>query len=199
MKKRNACLVGLAAGVTLLAGCVAQYQNPSACEHEMRARLAHASLGDLSVTHTAVAYRGQRVVIEGQLERGMVPVESAPASGVAAASSASAATAASPASAASSAGGKQHATFAAGASGALGASAASAVSVTTAASAPQANEPKPTTPIAILAARLGLHKAPPPQTAAECTYDHTGALTSFHWLAPAALAKTTPASDAQAE
>ncbi|NIE64008.1 hypothetical protein F3J17_09030 [Burkholderia sp. Ax-1719] len=162
----------------------------------MRARLAHASLGDLSVTHTAVAYRGQRVVIEGQLERGMVPVESAPASGVAAASSASAATAASPASPASSAGAKQHATFAAGASGA---SAASAVSVTTAASAPQANEPKPTTPIAILAARLGLHKAPPPQTAAECTYDRTGALTSFHWLAPAALAKTTPASDAQAE
>ncbi|WP_240160883.1 hypothetical protein [Burkholderia sp. Ax-1719] len=196
MKKRNACLVGLAAGVTLLAGCVAQYQNPSACEQEMRARLAHASLGDLSVTHTAVAYRGQRVVIEGQLERGMVPVESAPASGVAAASSASAATAASPASPASSAGAKQHATFAAGASGA---SAASAVSVTTAASAPQANEPKPTTPIAILAARLGLHKAPPPQTAAECTYDRTGALTSFHWLAPAALAKTTPASDAQAE
>jgi hypothetical protein len=190
MKKRNASLVGLAAGVTLLAGCVAQYQNPSACEQEMRARLAHASLGDLSVTHTAVAYRGQRVVIEGQLERGMVPVESAPASSVAAASSASAATAASPASAASGAAAKQHATFAAG---------ASTASAATVASAPAANEPKPTTPIAILAAKLGLHKAPPPQTAAECTYDHTGALTSFHWLAPAALAKTTPASDAQAE
>lgn len=182
MKKRNASLVGLAAGVTLLAGCVAQYQNPGACEQEMRTRLADASLGDLSVTHTAVAYRGQRVVIEGQLERGMLPVESAPASSVAAASSASAATAAtaaSPASAASGAAVRQHATFAA--------------------SAPQANEPKPTTPVAILAAKLGLHKAPPPQTAAECVYDHTGALTSFHWLAPAELAKTTPASDAQAE
>ncbi|MBB3256372.1 hypothetical protein F4827_001205 [Paraburkholderia bannensis] len=184
MKKRNVCLVGLAAGATLLAGCVAQYQNPSACEQEMRARLAHASLGDLSVTHRAVAYRGQRVVIEGQLERGMLPLESAPASGAVGASSASAATAASGAVA------KQHATFAAG---------ASAASVPATASAPQAKEPEPTTPIAIIAARLGLHKAPPPQTAAECTYDRTGALTSFHWLAPAALAKTTPASDAQAE
>jgi hypothetical protein len=187
MKKRNASLVGLAAGVTLLAGCVAQYQNPSACEQEMRARLAHASLGDLSVSHTAVAYRGQRVVIEGQLEHGAAPVEGAAASGAAAASSASAATVASEASGAAA---KQHATFAAG---------ASTASAATVASAPAANEPKPTTPIAILAAKLGLHKAPPPQTAAECTYDRTGALTSFHWLAPAALAKTTPASDAQAE
>lgn len=193
MKKRNACLVGLAAGATLLAGCVAQYQNPSACEQEMRSRLAQASLGDLSVSHTAVAYRGQRVVIEGQLERGMLPAAGVTASGAAATSASSAAAAAmvaAPASAASGATAKQRATFAAGAS------AASAVVV---ASAPQAEEPKPTTPIAILAAKLGLHKTPPPQTAAECVYDHTGALTSFHWLSPAALAKTTPASDAQAE
>ncbi|WP_321952840.1 hypothetical protein [Paraburkholderia bannensis] len=188
MKKRNACLVGLAAGATLLAGCVAQYQNPSACEQEMRSRLAQTSQGELSVTHTAVAYRGQRVVIEGQLKRGALPASGAVAASAASASSA-AAVAAAPASAASGATAKQHATFAAGAS------AASAVVV---ASAPQAEEPKPTTPIAIIVAKLGLHKAPPPQTAAECVYDHTGALTSFHWLSPAALAKTTPASDAQA-
>ncbi|HEV3431603.1 MAG TPA: hypothetical protein VG320_27310 [Paraburkholderia sp.] len=194
MKKRNACLVGLAAGATLLAGCVAQYQNPSACEQEMRTRLAQASLGNLSVTHTAAAYRGQRVVIEGQLERGMLPVESTAASSASVASAASAASAATSASAATAASaasgttataGKQHATFAAGA---------------TAASAPaKADEPKPTTPMAFIAAKLGLHKAAPPQTAAECLYDRTGALTSFHWLAPAALAKTTPASDAHAE
>ncbi|WP_042295670.1 hypothetical protein [Paraburkholderia bannensis] len=190
MKKRNACLVGLAAGATLLAGCVAQYQNPSACEQEMRSRLAQTSQGELSVTHTAVAYRGQRVVIEGQLKRGALPASAAAASAASDSSAASAATAAAaPASAASGATAKQHATFAAGAS------AASAVVV---ASAPQAEEPKPTTPIAIIVAKLGLHKTPPPQTAAECVYDHTGALTSFHWLSPAALAKTTPASDAQA-
>ncbi|WP_322071559.1 hypothetical protein [Paraburkholderia bannensis] len=195
MKKRNACLVGLAAGATLLAGCVAQYQNPSACEQEMRSRLAQTSQGELSVTHTAVAYRGQRVVIEGQLKRGALPASGAAAAASAASASSAAAVAAVPASAASAASAasgataKQHATFAAGAS------AASAVVV---ASAPQAEEPKPTTPIAIIVAKLGLHKAPPPQTAAECVYDHTGALTSFHWLSPAALAKTTPASDAQA-
>lgn len=190
MKKRNACLVGLAAGATLLAGCVAQYQNPSACEQEMRARLAHESLGDLSVTHTAVAYRGQRVVIEGQLERGILPVAGAPASGAAAASAASSASAASAASAASDTTGKPHASFAAGAP------AASAAAV---ASAAKADEPKPATPVAFIAEKLGLHKASRPQTAAECLYDRTGALTSFHWLAPAALAKTTPASDANAE
>ncbi len=193
MKKRNACLVGLAAGATLLAGCVAQYQNPSACEQEMRARLAHESLGELSVMHTAVAYRGQRVVIEGQLERGILPVAGAPASGAAAASAASSASAASAATAASATSdttGKQHASFAAGAP------AASAAAV---ASAAKANEPKPATPVAFIAEKLGLHKASRPQTAAECLYDRTGALTSFHWLAPAALAKTTPASDANAE
>lgn len=193
MKKQNACLVGLAAGATLLAGCVAQYQNPSACEQEMRARLAHESLGDLSVTHTAVAYRGQRVVIEGQLERGILPVAGAPASGAAAASAASSASAASAATAASAASdttGKQHASFAAG---------APAASAATVASAAKADEPKPATPVAFIAEKLGLHKASRPQTAAECLYDRSGALTSFHWLAPAALAKTTPASDANAE
>ncbi|WP_205984962.1 hypothetical protein [Paraburkholderia sp. Ac-20340] len=200
MNKRNACLVGLAAGATLLAGCVAQYQNPSACEQEMRSRLASASLGDFSVTHTAVAYRGKRVVIEGQLERGMIPAsgvlgasEALAVGGMPNAGSPAVASAASAASSAAGVTGKQHAAVAVPASG------ASAVS---AASAPKVEEPKPTTPLGILAVKLGLHKAPPPGAAAECQYDRTGALTAFHWLSPAALAKTTPAtpaSDAQAE
>ena len=60
-------------------------------------------------------------------------------------------------------------------------------------------ESKPTTPMAVLAVKLGLHKAPRPATAAECTYDKTGSLTSFRWLSPAALAKTTPAPDSDDE
>ncbi|WP_052409371.1 hypothetical protein [Paraburkholderia oxyphila] len=226
MNKRKACLVGLAAGATLLAGCVAQYQNPSACEHEMRTRLVNASLGQLTVTHTAVAYRGKRVVVEGALARGALPasgvlspeavaaVTGAPvaatagASGVSAASAAvaSASTGASAASASSVASSAQHATVASAASGAAVASAASAASgaaVASAASAASAAAPvaesKPTTPMAALAVKLGLHKAPRPTTAAECTYDKTGSLTSFRWLSPAALAKTTPAPDANDE
>ncbi|WP_322043193.1 hypothetical protein [Paraburkholderia sp. J67] len=204
MKKRNACLVGLAAGATLLAGCVAQYQNPSACEQEMRTRLANASLGEFSVTHTAAAYRGKRVVIEGHLERGMLPasrvlsaseaaaVGGMPAPGAAptGATAASSASVASAASAASGVGATQHA------AAASGATAASAPSV---APASKVDEPKPTTPIEILVAKLGLHKSPPPQAAAECLYDRNGALTAFRWLSPAALAKTTPASEAAAE
>ncbi|MFP3800084.1 MULTISPECIES: hypothetical protein [Paraburkholderia] len=176
MNKRNVSLVGLAAGVTLLAGCVAQYQNPGACEQEMRTRLNQASLGELSVTHTAVAYRGERVVIEGHLERGALPAsEAVAASAAVAASGAHAAT------------------------GASSAAVASAASAASGASSTHAAEAKPSTPVELIARKLGLHKAPPTATAAECTYDHTGSLTSFHWLAPAALAKTTPASDASAQ
>lgn len=171
MNKRKACLVGLAAGATLLAGCVAQYQNPSACEHEMRTRLANASLGELSVTHTAVAYRGKRVVVEGSLPRGALP-----ASGVLSPSAVAAVTGAPMAASA----------------------VAPAASAASAASAPVA-EAKPTTPMAALAVKLGLHKAPLPTAAAECTYDKAGSLTSFRWLSPGALAKTTPAPDADDE
>jgi|GEM_PF-773765 len=224
MNKRKACLVGLAAGATLLAGCVAQYQNPSACEQQMRARLANASLGDLSVTHTAVAYRGKRVVVEGSLARGALPasgvlspaavaavsgepalatVATVGASGVSAASAseassstgASATRGASAPSAAPMTPAAQRSTLASAASGASGAAAATAAS---AASAPAAAS-KPATPMALLAVKLGLHKAPRPSVAAECTYDKTGSLTSFRWLSPAVLAKTTPAPDADDE
>ncbi|TAM00043.1 MAG: hypothetical protein EPN70_23540 [Paraburkholderia sp.] len=68
MITRKVCLVGLAATTALLAGCATQYRNSSACQQEMRSRLADASHGELSVTHTAVAYRGSRVVVEGHLE-----------------------------------------------------------------------------------------------------------------------------------
>ncbi|MCG5077396.1 hypothetical protein [Paraburkholderia tagetis] len=204
MNKRKACLVGLAAGATLLAGCVAQYQNPSACEQEMRTRLANASLGELSVTHTAVAYRGKRVVVEGVLARGALP-----ASGVLS-TSAAAAAAGTPGAVAVGASGASAtvASATSGAAAAYGASAssiasmASAASGASAASAPVAApvvESKPTTPMAVLAVKLGLHKAPRPSTAAECTYDRTGSLTSFRWLSPGALAKTTPAPDADDE
>ncbi|CAG9220110.1 conserved hypothetical protein [Paraburkholderia tropica] len=188
MNKRNVSLVGLVAGVTLLAGCVAQYQNPGACAQEMRTRLTQTSLGELAVTHTAVAYRGKRVVIEGHLERPMLP-----ASGAVAASSASDASGVSAASAAVGASGAQ------GAKATATTASAAAASQASDASAKQAAEPKPTTPVALIAQKLGLHKTPPTPAAAECTYNQTGSLTSFHWLAPAALAKTTPASDASAD
>ncbi len=99
MNKRKACFVGLAAVATLLAGCVAQYRNPSTCEDEMRHRLADTSLGELSVIHSAVAYRGQRVVVEGHLEKPLKPALEA--SGAVAASAASGASAVLVASAAS--------------------------------------------------------------------------------------------------
>jgi hypothetical protein len=69
MNTRKACLAGLAAVAAVLAGCAAQYRNPSACEQEMRHRLVDASQGELSVTHRAVSYRGGRVVVEGTLEK----------------------------------------------------------------------------------------------------------------------------------
>ncbi len=78
----------------------------------------------------------------------------------------------------------------------------SAASGASAASAPVAApvaEAKPTTPMAMLAVKLGLHKAPRPSTAAECTYDKSGSLTSFRWLSPGMLAKTTPAPDGDDE
>ncbi|CAM2189793.1 Lipoprotein [Paraburkholderia sacchari] len=212
MNKRKACLVGLAAGATLLAGCVAQYQNPSECEREMRTRLSSASLGALSVTHTAVAYRGKRVVVEGLLDRGALPasgglsasaaaaVAGVPLGAAASASGASAASvsaASMPSSTAISTSTGAAAT-AHGASAPVAASMVSAASGASAASAPVA-EAKPTTPMAMLALKLGLHKAPRPSTAAECTYDKTGSLTSFRWLSPGMLAKTTPAPDVDDE
>lgn len=185
MNKRNACFVGLAAAVTLLAGCAAQYRNTSTCEEEMRNRLADTTLGDLKVTHSATTYRGARVVIEGQLENGA-------ASGAVAASAPSAASAPA-ASAAVSATGQsvpQAPTISAPMvqAGAL----PGTISVPTAPTAEGgAAGGKPTTPVAALAAKLGIKKAAVTPTAAECTFNESG-LATFRWLAPAPLAKTTP-------
>jgi hypothetical protein len=191
MNKRNTCFVGLAATATLLAGCVAQYRNPSACEVEMRQRLAQTSLGTLSVTNSAVSYRGQRVVVEGHLDKPLIPASDAvAASSAAAAMDASGASAASGASEVS-AGVANGASSAAAASGAAVAAAASTASAVKAA-------PKPGTPVAALAQKLGLTKPAPTGAAAECMFNESG-LVSFRWLAPAALAKTTPDPNASDE
>ncbi|WP_322014112.1 hypothetical protein [Paraburkholderia sp. J12] len=212
MNKRKACFVGLAAAASLLAGCVSMYRNPSACEDEMQSRLAEVSPGNkLSIAHSAVSYRGQRVVVEGALARPPVT-----ASAAAAASSASAAVEASAAEAASGAMAVSTASATAAASAALDASsasfgsgalalapqgasapvAASGAAVAAAASAASATkatqaEPKPATPVAALAQKLGIKKPTFTQTAAECMFNESG-LVSFRWLAPPAFAKTTP-------
>ncbi|WP_321934942.1 hypothetical protein [Paraburkholderia sp. J8-2] len=183
MNKRNACFAGLAAAVTLLAGCAAQYRNMSTCEEEMRNRLADTTLGDLKVTHSATTYRGARVVIEGQLENGA-------ASAAAAASAPSAASAASAAVSATGQSAQAGPSITAPSvqAGAL----PGTISVPTAPVAQDgAAGGKPTTPVAALAAKLGIKKAVVTPTAAECTFNESG-LATFRWLAPAPLAKTTP-------
>ncbi|WP_043201030.1 hypothetical protein [Paraburkholderia acidipaludis] len=190
MNKRKACFVGLAAVVTLLAGCVAQYRNPSTCEDEMRHRFAEASLGALSVTSSGVSYRGQRVVVEGHFDKPLKPaVEASGASAAFAAEAASGASAVSVASAASAASG----TPAAAALGASSPAAASGAAVAAAASGASAvkAEPKPGTPVAALAQKLGIKKPAHTPAAAECLFNESG-LVSFRWLAPPELAKTTP-------
>jgi hypothetical protein len=163
MNTRKACLAGLAAVAAVLAGCAAQYRNPSACEQEMRHRLADGSQGELSVAHRAVSHRGSRVVVEGTLEKtpGAAAGEHAASAPVAASAAVNAASAP---------------------------VAASAAAKT--ASAPAAT-PKPTTPVAAIVQKLGIKKPERTPTAAECMFDESG-LKSFRWLAPAVLAKTTP-------
>jgi hypothetical protein len=196
MNKRKACLVGLTVVATLLAGCVAQYRNPSTCEDEMRNRLAETSLGTLSVADSAVAYRGQRVVVEGHLNKPLAPASGASAASAAAAASGasavSVAEAASEASAVSAASGAQAvapraASSAAAASGVAVAAAASGASGASAVKA----EPKPSTPVAALVQKLGIKKPVLTPAAAECMFNESG-LVSFRWLAPPELAKTTP-------
>ncbi|MFC5427574.1 hypothetical protein ACFPTO_01925 [Paraburkholderia denitrificans] len=165
MITRKACLVGLAATATLLAGCAAQYRNSSACQQEMRSRLADASHGKLSVAHTSVAYRGSRVVVEGHLEATHHAVADA-------------------------ASGASDAKAALAASGPSEASAVVEESAAVEASATKA-ETKPTTPVDVLTQKLGIKKPRQTPAAAECTFDESG-LKSFRWLAPASLAKTTP-------
>lgn len=95
MNSPKARFAGLAAVVVLLAGCAAEYRNESACVHEMRRRLADQSQqSELSVTNRAVAWRGSRVVIEGQI-RGFDVAAAAAAASASAASAASAVKAAS--------------------------------------------------------------------------------------------------------
>ena len=53
-------------------------------------------------------------------------------------------------------------------------------------------------PVAALAAKLGIKKAPVNPTAAECTFNESG-LATFRWLGPAPLAKTTPDPNAESD
>jgi hypothetical protein len=184
MNTRNACFAGLAAAVTLLAGCAAQYRNTSACEEAMRSRLAETTLGDLKVTHSATTYRGARVVVEGRLENG------ASAAAAASAPSASAPSAASAAASTTAQGANEAPTVTAPTVQA--AALPGTISVPTAPVAQGgAPEGKPTTPVAALVAKLGIKKAVVTPAAAECTFNESG-LATFRWLAPPKLAKTTP-------
>ncbi|WP_395070282.1 hypothetical protein [Paraburkholderia silvatlantica] len=185
MNKRNACFAGLAAAVTLLAGCAAQYRNTSACEEAMRNRLAGTTLGDLKVTHSATTYRGARVVIEGRLENGA-------ASAAVAASAPSASAAAAASATAQSANEAPTVTAPTVQAAAL----PGMISVPTAPVAQSgAPEGQPTTPVAALIAKLGIKKAVVTPAAAECTFNESG-LATFRWLAPPKLAKTAPDPDA---
>ncbi|MCP3726007.1 hypothetical protein M3I53_23240 [Paraburkholderia sp. CNPSo 3272] len=185
MNTRNACFAGLAAAVTLLAGCAAQYRNISTCEEAMRSRLAETTLGDLKVTHSATTYRGARVVIEGQLEHG-----AASAAAAASAPSASAASAASAASSATAQGANEATTFTAPTVQAAALPGTISVPIAPVAEG-GAPEGEPTTPVAALVAKLGIKKAVVAPAAAECTFNESG-LATFRWLAPPKLAKTTP-------
>jgi len=191
MNSRNVSIAGLAAVATVLAGCAAQYRNPSSCVDEMRSRLDGTSKGALTVTHRAVSYRGQRVVIEGRLD---------PASGAAAARPASAPDAGTPATALAASGSETAPAASAStlhrAAPASGASAPEAASKSATAAKPP--QPQPATPIDALLAHFRHHTQKVTLAAAECTFDASG-LTSFHWLAPPALAKTTPAAPARSE
>jgi len=187
MNTRNACFAGLAAAVTLLAGCAAPYRNTSACEEEMRNRLADTTFGELKVTHSATTWRGARVVVEGQLDHGSGPATAA--SAVQASSEGTSSTAANaqraptitaPIAQAAALPGTMSAPTAPGATSGAG------------------EEDKPTTPVATLAAKLGIKKAPVTPTAAECTFNESG-LATFRWLAPAPLAKTTPDPNAESD
>ncbi|HTR08849.1 MAG TPA: hypothetical protein VMJ11_19800 [Paraburkholderia sp.] len=193
MNKRNACFAGLAAAVTLLAGCAAQYRNPDACEEEMRNRLAKTTLGELKVTHSATTYRGTRVVIEGRLEHGAASAVAA--SSAYAAQAAQTASGAVYASSAAPVSAPQASAITAPSAVAAVVPGMMAVPSSPAVATGGGAQDTPTTPVAILAAKLGIRKHPVTAAAAECIFNESG-LTAFRWLAPAALAKTTPAPNA---
>ncbi|WP_114814297.1 hypothetical protein [Paraburkholderia kururiensis] len=187
MKIRTLCVAGLATAVTLTAGCVALYTNPGQCEAVMRERLAETSLGAMSVTHTSVAYRGSRVVVEGELPR--------PASASVAASAPMVASGAESGAESAEESDESDAGASAARAAAGRVSAASDVtrasSATGAASAPEAAS----APTSGLKAWFASFKHKPGKPiAAECTFNESG-LASFRWLAPPELAKTTADED----
>jgi hypothetical protein len=67
-KTRIAPFACLLLGSFLTAGCTL-YKNPSTCEAQMRADVAHALPHDkLSISHVGVGIGGSRVVVEGTLK-----------------------------------------------------------------------------------------------------------------------------------
>ncbi|QGZ61176.1 hypothetical protein [Paraburkholderia acidisoli] len=201
MNKRNACLAALAAATTLLAGCAAQYRNMNACEEEMRNRLAAMPVNDFAVSHRATTYRGARVVVEGSLEG--TPFADA-ASGASGASGAEAASAASGASSVSAHSGARRAaedsTLSQPATGLPGFTGVPTThSANSTDGADSASDAKPTTPVGVIAQKLGIGKAKRTPTAAECTFGDAGNIVSFRWLAPDKLAKTTPDPNADSD
>ncbi|WP_199541385.1 hypothetical protein [Paraburkholderia kururiensis] len=187
MKIRTLCVAGLATVVALTAGCVALYTNPGQCETVMRERLAETPLGAMSVTHTSVAYRGSRVVVEGELPR---PASAAVASAADSADEGKEADAADAAAASGASAARGEVARASGTSGASN-DVARVASPVGAASAPEAAS-APASGFKAWFARLK-HKPGKP-VAAECTFNESG-LTSFRWLAPPELAKTTADED----
>lgn len=66
---RFAPITGSLFAAFAMSGC-ALYQNPSACETQMRSELAGALPADrLSIDHVGVGIGGARVVVEGTLKR----------------------------------------------------------------------------------------------------------------------------------
>jgi len=200
MNQRNVCIAGLAAVAAMLSGCAAQYRNPNSCVAEMRSRLDGTPMGSLTVTNRAVSYRGQRVVIEGRFEQTGAPTGASNAASNAGANAASeraqtpatalagSGTETAPAASASPLTTSVASATSPARSPAADGKAAAVVAAASAAGQPQAH---PTTPIGALVAHFS-HSQKRTPVAAECTFDESG-LTSFRWLAPAALAKTTPA------
>jgi hypothetical protein len=203
LNHRNVLFVGLAAVATVLTGCAAQYRNPGSCVAEMRSRLDETAQQQLKITNRAVSYRGQRVVVEGHFEHGRGPVGAAAGSVGAGGSVSLAGTAGSSGTTASSdmsaAGGSAQSTVrhavpdgtTSTANAPVSASAPASVATQADAATDAVAEPRPTTPVGALVAHFARPRKTTP-VAAECTFDESG-LTSFRWLAPADLAKTTPA------
>lgn len=198
MNKRNASLAALAALSTLLAGCAAPYRNMNACEEEMRNRFAAMPVNDFAVSHSATTYSGARVVVEGSLEGTPFADAASEASGAEAASAASGASESSASARGSARRSTSDSTISQPATGLPGFAGVPTVtkSANSADSADSASDAKPTTPVGVIAKKLGISKPKRTPAAAECTFGTGGNIVSFRWLAPRQLAKTTPDPDA---